>query len=125
LPSNTAFRRAPSIPRWPAACAPWGVPCVENTLTGWYGGELSVESLIKVLKEGLRDSPAAASFELMCHPGFVDDDLARLSRYVNDRERVLATLCNETFGRELAAAGFSLTQSCVAVSSFAGPTDVR
>ena len=86
-----------------------GVPCVSNTLTDWYGGELSVGSLVNVLKEGRRESPEAGSFEVMCHPGFVDGGLRLLSRYVDDREKELAVLCDGALQQELAAAGFCLS----------------
>ena len=86
-----------------------GVPCVGRTLTDWYGGELSAGSLVNVLNEGRRDSPEAGSFEVMCHPGFVDGDLRLLSRYVDDREKELAVLCDGVFQRQLAVAGFALS----------------
>jgi predicted glycoside hydrolase/deacetylase ChbG (UPF0249 family) len=86
-----------------------GVPCVDRTLTDWYGGALSVGSLVNVLKEGRRESPHAVSFEVMCHPGLVDGDLPSLSRYLDDREKELAALCDDTLQQKLAAAGFSLS----------------
>jgi len=86
-----------------------GVACVDRTLTGWYGNELSSASLVSVLRESARQRPAAVSFEVMCHPGYVDDDLPHLSRYVEDRERELAALCQETLKQELEVAGFSLS----------------
>jgi len=86
-----------------------GVPCIDKTLTDWYGGELSVGSLVNVLNEGRRDSPEAGSFEVMCHPGFVDGDLRLLSRYVDDREKELAVLCDGVFQQQLAVAGFALS----------------
>ena len=98
-----------------------GVPCVSNTLTDWYGGELSVGSLVNVLKEGRRESPEAGSFEVMCHPGFVDGGLRLLSRYVDDREKELAVLCDGALQQELAAAGFCLSS----ISFAAGITDKR
>lgn len=86
-----------------------GVACVDRTLASWYGGELSVRSLVGVLKEGARESPEARSFEVMCHPGFVDDDLRPLSRYLDDREKELTALCDGTLQQALAAAGFCLS----------------
>jgi predicted glycoside hydrolase/deacetylase ChbG (UPF0249 family) len=86
-----------------------GVPCIDRTLTGWYGGELSVKSLVALLQEGLREYPSAENFEVMCHPGFSDDSLPSLSRYVSEREVELAVLCDANFQRELVVAGFSLT----------------
>ena len=84
-----------------------GVACVDCTLTGWYGGELSTASLVSVLREGARQHPAATSFEVMCHPGYVDDDLPHLSGYVEDREKELAALCQGTLKQELEVAGFA------------------
>jgi predicted glycoside hydrolase/deacetylase ChbG (UPF0249 family) len=86
-----------------------GVPCIDRTLTGWYGGELSMQSLVGRLQEGLREYPSAENFEVMCHPGFSDDNLPSLSRYVREREVELAVLCDANFQRELVVAGFSLT----------------
>ena len=85
-----------------------GVPCIDRTLTGWYGGELSVKSLVRLLQEGLREYPSAENFEVMCHPGFSDDSLPSFSRYVSEREVELAVLCNANLERELVVAGFSL-----------------
>jgi predicted glycoside hydrolase/deacetylase ChbG (UPF0249 family) len=86
-----------------------GVPCIDRTLTGWYGGELSVKSLVRLLQEGLREYPGAESFEVMCHPGFSDDGLPSLSRYVSERDVELAALCDANLQQELAVAGFFLT----------------
>ena len=83
-----------------------GVACIDQTLTGWYGGKLSMKSLVRVLQEGTHEYAAAKSFELMCHPGLVDDSLNSLSRYVTERELELTVLCDAHLQRELAAAGF-------------------
>ena len=42
------------------------------------------------------------STELMCHPGWVDDELRAGSSYVDERERELAVLCDPA-ARALAA----------------------
>ncbi len=104
-----------------------GVTCVDQTLTGWYGGELSVKSLVRVLQEGIREHPGAKNFEVMCHPGFADDNLPSLSRYVSERDVELAALCDANLQQELAAGGFRLSriplrpkttpQACAAFSS--------
>jgi predicted glycoside hydrolase/deacetylase ChbG (UPF0249 family) len=87
-----------------------GVRCVDKTLTSWYGGDLSSSSLVQLLKESLREWPESDSFEVMCHPGIVDDDLAGVSRYTSDRERELAALCDEALPAKLEEAGFSLSK---------------
>ncbi len=94
-----------------------GVPCIDRTLTDWYGGDLSVKSLVRLLEEGVRESPNAESFEVMCHPGFSDDSLPSLSRYVGEREIELSVLCDLELQRELVVAGFSLTPIPFAPSS--------
>ena len=100
-----------------AALRAAGVTCIGQTLTGWYGGKLSVRTLLEVLIEGTRECPEIESFELMCHPGLVDNSLSLLSRYVDDREVELATLCDTSLQQELAAAGFCLSR----VSSLSSP----
>ena len=87
-----------------------GVVCVDQTLTGWYGGKLSISSLLQVLREGALEHPAAKSFELMCHPGQVDEGLLSLSRYVTEREVELAVLTDLHLPQELVAAGFRLSR---------------
>ncbi|HEV2177248.1 MAG TPA: ChbG/HpnK family deacetylase [Terriglobia bacterium] len=85
-----------------------GVFCLGKTVTGWYGGDLSLASLVQLLKEGARECPQPQALELMCHPGLADDDLAGVSRYTSERENELAVLCDRALQKELAVAGFSL-----------------
>ena len=86
-----------------------GVPCIGRTLTGWYGGDLSAGSLLQLLQDGVEKAPQATRFEVMCHPGVVDESLPALSRYVSERETELEVLCDPTFQQELGAAGFLLS----------------
>ncbi len=79
--------------------------CVDMTLTGWYGGELTAESLISVLKEGLERYPEAVAFELMCHPGICDQLLPQLSRYCEERERELRSLTSPGLEEAVGQAG--------------------
>jgi predicted glycoside hydrolase/deacetylase ChbG (UPF0249 family) len=53
--------------------------------------------------EGLEDGAV-----VMCHPGFVDAELARLDPVTTLREREYAYLAGDTFLQDLAAAGVSL-----------------
>jgi predicted glycoside hydrolase/deacetylase ChbG (UPF0249 family) len=85
-----------------------GVPCVERTLLDWYGGDLSVSRLLRILNDAVPDDGLPCTLELMCHPGRVDGSLPLVSKYVDDREGELRVLTDrETKGR-LQAAGFSL-----------------
>lgn len=85
-----------------------GAASVDRLLTGWYGGELTVESLRQLLVEGTGDLAAPAVVEVMCHPGFVDEELRAVSGYVEDRETELVALCDHRLVETLAAAGFAL-----------------
>ena len=60
---------------------------------GQWGGEshpeqIGVASLIRMLESRLQDGIT----ELICHPGYVDEDLR--SSYVRERELEIATLCD-------------------------------
>ena len=102
-----------------------GIPCVGETITGWYGGELSAASMIMLLRQSAEAHPDAESFEVMCHPGLVDSSLAFLSKYVQDRERELAVFLSGNLRRELEAAGFSLSTIAEAVRFPAAAVDLR
>jgi hypothetical protein len=86
-----------------------GLLCVDRTLTDWYGGELSVRTLVKVVADAARELPEARCFEVMCHPAFVDEELIKRSGYVEEREMELIALCDPALPRELGDAGFSLS----------------
>lgn len=86
-----------------------GVPTLGQTLQGWYGGELSVRSLLRVLEWGRQQFPQAERFELMCHPGWVEEELGVLSRYVGEREKELRSLCDTELEKQLVAGGFKLS----------------
>ena len=81
-----------------------GVPCIGLTLTEWYGGDLSAGSLLQLLQDGVQKAPQATRFEVMCHPGVVDESLPALSRYLSERETELEVLCDPALQQELAAA---------------------
>jgi len=53
-------------------------------------GRISVDSLLKILKN-LKDGIN----ELMCHPGLVDENLRKISRYLEEREVELKTLTDQ------------------------------
>jgi predicted glycoside hydrolase/deacetylase ChbG (UPF0249 family) len=52
--------------------------------------KISVDSLLRILtslKDGVN--------EIMRHPGFVDEGLRKISRYLEEREKEVETLTNE------------------------------
>ncbi len=69
-----------------------GVACVDVSLRDWFAGELSEESLLRVVRNGMEQHPDAVYFELMCHPGVRDEPLDHLSRYREEREQELRVL---------------------------------
>jgi len=71
-----------------------GIPCVDECLLDWYGGDLSVQSLLSVITRGASSHGDSCLLEVMCHPGLVDESLATVSRYVDDRLRELEVLRN-------------------------------
>jgi predicted glycoside hydrolase/deacetylase ChbG (UPF0249 family) len=85
-----------------------GVPCAGKTLLGWFGGVLTVASLLAVIREGVQGFAHGCVVEVMSHPGFVDDELRRVSRYVEERETELAVLCDPWLRELLQAESLSL-----------------
>jgi predicted glycoside hydrolase/deacetylase ChbG (UPF0249 family) len=85
-----------------------GVPCTDQTLLGWFGGELSVSSLLAVIRDGVQSCADGCVVEVMSHPGLVDDELRRVSRYVEERETELAVLCDPWLRESLQAESLSL-----------------
>jgi predicted glycoside hydrolase/deacetylase ChbG (UPF0249 family) len=66
-----------------------GVRTPDLFLDRFYGENVrfeTVEDLLKQLPEG--------TSELMCHPGFADDELKRTSTYAQEREREVEILCD-------------------------------
>jgi len=72
-----------------------GVRTPDHFVDRFYAANARVEAL----EEMLRVLPEGVS-ELMCHPGFADEDLQRSSTYAAPRERELEILCNRRI-REL------------------------
>ncbi len=69
-----------------------GVPCVERTLTDWFGSDLTVEGLMELIEDGTRDLPTGSTVEVMCHPGRTDMSLLKVSKYGYEREQELDVL---------------------------------
>jgi predicted glycoside hydrolase/deacetylase ChbG (UPF0249 family) len=64
------------------------IPTTDSTILEFYGeGNLSVEHLQRLLR-GVSDG----FIEVMCHPGFVDDELKKISSYAELREEELRIL---------------------------------
>ncbi|HEX7999719.1 MAG TPA: ChbG/HpnK family deacetylase [Pyrinomonadaceae bacterium] len=86
-----------------------GVRCADYCETGWYGGELTPDSLIACLDKAFAAlNNDDVTLELMCHPGFVDGELPGSSNYVAEREQELRTLCRPELAARLRESGIKL-----------------
>jgi predicted glycoside hydrolase/deacetylase ChbG (UPF0249 family) len=66
-----------------------GVRTPDHFRDGFYGAGVTAENL----RATLTSLPDGTS-ELMCHPGYPDDELLAGSTYAHERERELALLCD-------------------------------
>lgn len=85
-----------------------GIACPDVFITGYFGGELDLESLLEHVAAAARECPDGGVIEVMSHPGRVDDELRRGSTYVDERERELRTLTSPDLPRRLREAGVEL-----------------
>jgi predicted glycoside hydrolase/deacetylase ChbG (UPF0249 family) len=64
---------------------------------------------LRTLEEILEGAPRGTT-EIMCHPGYSDDDLRRASGYADDREREIRVLCDPAARAAVAATGCRLVR---------------
>ena len=81
-----------------------GVRTTDFFLESFFGKTATLGVLL-VLLRGL---PAGVT-ELMCHPGYVDEELRRGSGYADDREREIAVLTDQRAAAALQQLGIGLT----------------
>jgi chitin disaccharide deacetylase len=63
------------------------VPCPDQLITRFYAHGATLPALLSIL-----DSVPQGTTELMCHPGWADANLQRVSGYAQERERELRAL---------------------------------
>jgi predicted glycoside hydrolase/deacetylase ChbG (UPF0249 family) len=73
-------------------------------IVDFYDEGATKDALLRIL-----DSLPDGTSELMCHPGYVDDDFAKESVYNKQRERELAILTDPAIQEALQASGIELT----------------
>jgi predicted glycoside hydrolase/deacetylase ChbG (UPF0249 family) len=79
------------------------VKCADHAEIGWTDGKrVTLERLLRV------DFAWAESVHLTCHPGYVDDDLRRVSTMTHVREREMSVLSDPTFKIWLRSEGIEL-----------------
>ena len=80
-----------------------GLSTPDHFLDAFYGEGATLANLRGIL-ERLPDGTS----ELMCHPGYPDEDLVRGSRYAREREREVAALCDPGLPQLLRRLGIEL-----------------
>jgi predicted glycoside hydrolase/deacetylase ChbG (UPF0249 family) len=80
-----------------------GLRTPDTFLDGFYAGGATAENLRTILE----NLPEGAT-ELMCHPGFPDDELLRSSTYGRERAREVEALCDPTVRALAARLGIAL-----------------
>jgi predicted glycoside hydrolase/deacetylase ChbG (UPF0249 family) len=66
--------------------------------------DITLPRLLRIVRKNMAVHPGAA-IEIMCHPGYVDDELRAVSTLVNEREAELALLCSEELHESLETLG--------------------
>jgi predicted glycoside hydrolase/deacetylase ChbG (UPF0249 family) len=80
-----------------------GVATTDDFLDAFFGAGATAGNLLRLVEE----LPDGFS-ELMCHPGYADDDLRRDSTYADERDGEVAALCDARVRAALAASGVQL-----------------
>ena len=85
-----------------------GVRSIELTVTQWYGDNLSKEYLLELIDSAFNKLRGRGSLELVCHPGYSDPTLERLSKHNIQRERELKIFTDDELPQLLKTRGISL-----------------
>lgn len=79
-------------PAMAAALRDAGAVCADAFITDFFGEDLSVERFLDLVDAAFAPLPDTAVVELMCHPGYADQELAGISTYNQARQREIAVL---------------------------------
>jgi predicted glycoside hydrolase/deacetylase ChbG (UPF0249 family) len=72
-----------------------GVSTTDLCDSRWIRGDLTVPRFLELVLDDFSQLQGDGTVEMVTHPGFVDDDLHRITRYSEPRGRELAVLCSE------------------------------
>jgi chitin disaccharide deacetylase len=78
-----------------------GVQCVDLSMTSWYDADLNPKGLLRRIEAAFNRIHGYGMLEVMCHPGFADDELTMKSTYVRQRETELRVLTSSKLVRGL------------------------
>lgn len=81
------------------------VPCTDYFEMGWFDGDLTEDRFLGLIQDNIKVMKDGETLEIMCHPGFVDEELKNSSRYVEQREKELVVLCSPSLRKKLEEMG--------------------
>jgi chitin disaccharide deacetylase len=82
-----------------------GVKHPATCITDWFGENTDLENIIACLKTAYEKVGTNQLVELMCHPGYEDQELQNISSYTGPREAELGVLTSPETARVLAEMG--------------------
>lgn len=85
-----------------------GVPTADLCESRWLRGDLTIERFLKLVAEDFELLHDAGTVEIVTHPGFVDSNLAEITRYSHQRGRELEILCSDDLLNGLRKQGIEL-----------------
>jgi predicted glycoside hydrolase/deacetylase ChbG (UPF0249 family) len=80
-----------------------GIPTTDAQVRDFHGEGATLEALL-----GILFAATVGTTEIVCHPGFVDEDLRASSSYVDDRRRELDVLTQREVRQAIQAVGIKL-----------------
>jgi predicted glycoside hydrolase/deacetylase ChbG (UPF0249 family) len=99
-------------PRMADALRARGVACADFCETSWPGGRYEPEAFRAAVERAFDLVGGRGAVELMCHPGYADEELARKSTYAAEREEELRALCDPRLRAVLEEAGVEVVAPC-------------
>lgn len=99
-------------PRMAADLRARGVACADFCETDWPGGRYEPEEFCATVERAFNLVGGGGTVEVMCHPGYADEELARKSVYAAERAEELRALCDPRLRAALAEAGIEVVAPC-------------
>jgi predicted glycoside hydrolase/deacetylase ChbG (UPF0249 family) len=85
-----------------------GALCPDYCETRWPGGQYEPEVFLTLIKKAFESTEGEQTIELMCHPGFCDEELESKSTYGKERHEELRSLCDPRLRDGLLEMGIEL-----------------
>jgi len=85
-----------------------GIRCADHCETGFYSNDPSINSLLQAVLRAKLKTPPGGLIEVVCHPGYVTEDLATRSVYVSPRQKELDILTDADLTARLAKLSIEL-----------------